>query len=622
MKKYILTLLSVLALSSHAEMPNKDLLNDLKNYTNKTVDCEQFSCNSINQIKIDYSNNQFTSSLDVSSRKSSFVSLPFNSEEVKLDSVLLDNKIWYQIVKDVDYKIVVPEGTHTLSIKFHLNNDFLSLTQKIPNLIVSDSLTLEDKNGSSVISVKDQNQKKTSKNDSSSDKDNYPTQPFYQITRTLYLSSSWKLVTVITPLFDVNKSTSLEIPLLKGEKVLNSDLKIDDSNAYVTLTNKPITWESTIPTVDKLDIPSVQSNSFTQVFSLESSNLWNYSVNGKNPFSINGDITSWALWSGESLKLAFNAPKVLIGKTLSLSNLSISLKKEHDDYIYSYQLSAKTTLAEKTFFTLPDNFKILSLNINNQPVNIDKNTKKIPVDLIVGHNDIFFTISTSENKSLFKSFPYVEFNEPIYNADYKLVSDNWILYSGGADINTDYIIISSLCFLFILTILSVKISPNLKFISVAFILFGFLQGSVLDMCLFPTLLGLLKVKDFIINRYENNKNRREYNTFQFILIFISIVFFISFLITLKVGLLDSPRTWTNYNTYTISWFNELYSNKTLWYVEIDSVYYHIIMFIWAIFVSYNLINISKMIFKAIFNYDLWIKKSEIIQPKFINQEQD
>lgn len=637
MKKYLLSFFTFTALSLFGQpsiaqsFPDNDLLNDLKQYSQQQIECTQFACNSINQIKFNLSEKNITASFYVSSRISSFVELPFKQDEVKLYSLSLDNKPWYQIMSsDSAYHVVVPKGEHIITVKLHIKSHLLSLTKKFPNIEVSSGLSLDERNGASVITFKDvqssnshvnyssnkklENKFNQAENNFNVEKSTYPTEAFYQVSRTLYLNNSWKVVTQIKPLFETTKSTTLSIPLLKGENILNSDIKVENNKAIVNLSNQVLSWESNLPSVNQLEIPAVTTDSYSQVFSLQYSNLWKSSVTGKNPFNVQGDMTSWALWNGEHLTLDFKAPLVLEGKTLALDNLIVSYKKEHDTSFYHYSLTANTSLTGKMFFTLPNDYKIEQLIINNHSVNIDKNTIKIPVDLNFGTNSISFTISTEQSHTIFKSFPYVQFPETIYNTHYNLDSDDWILYSGGSDIHTEYILFSSLIFLSIVTFITKKVNPSLHVFTIVFILFGFLQNSITIMLLLPLLLCLIKFKDFIIQRFQHHKNPFEYNVYQFALIAFSIIFMFSFLVTLKLGLLDHPSSWTLYGTHLITWYNEIYSSQPIWYVQLDSTIYHVFMFVWAIFVSYHLMNISKLAFKAIFSFELWIKK----QPPFVS----
>lgn len=614
MKKYLLSLLTLLTLTNLSmaqSFPDSQMLNDLRKYSNQTIECSEFSCNSINQLSFDLNQQEMIANLTVSSRKSSLVALPFKEDEIKLNAILMDNKTWYQVLlEDSVYKVVVPAGEHIITVKLHPNSSFISLTQKIPNTSVSSLLSLDERNGSSLISIK-QSQSDSGNKNNVTEKSNYPTEAFYQVSRTLLLNNSWKVVTTITPLFDTTKNTVLEIPLLKGEKILNSEIKVENDKAIVSVSNQPLSWESSLAPVNQLEVSAIEATNYTQIFSLASSNVWKYSVKGKNPFSIQGDTTSWALWNGEKLDLEFKAPAVLEGKTLSLHNLQVNYRQSHDTHFYEYSLNADTSLAGKMFFTLPDNFKIETLIINNQNINIDKNTKKIPVDLRFGANTINFSISTEESQTVLKTFPYVEFPETVYHSSYTLSSNDWIIYSGGANINTEYILFSSLVILLIISFVTKKINPALNVFVIGFILFGFLQNSLVVMLLLPLLLALIKFKDLVVQRFEKNHNALQYNSYQFVLIISAFAFLISFLVTLKLGLLDSPSSWTLYDNRNITWFNEVYSSQPIWYLEIDSTIYHILMFVWAIFVSYHLVNISKLAFKSIFNFELWIKKQAL-----------
>lgn len=622
MKKIILSLLTLLSFnySFAKSFPDSNLLKELEQYSKQTPSCSELSCNSINSINFNLNNKVIQSSFDVSSRQDSFLTLPFSPQEVKIIDISLNNKVWHQIVENNGvYSVIIPKGNHTLSVKIRLVNSSFSLTNLVHNISVSNGLNLDERNNSSIISLKENTS--NLKNETSIDKSNYPTESFYQVSRTLSLDSSWKITTTIKPIFDGSKTNTLEIPLFKGEKLLNSDIKVENDKAIISISNQPISWESNISSVDFLEVPKSNSDLYTQIFSVNSSNIWTFQPKGKNPINISGNSTSWALWNNETIQLQFKTPDVYKGKTLSLSNLDVNIKRENDEYFYQYNLNANTTLATKMSFKLPENFIINSLSVNDQKVNIDKNSKIVSVDLTMGNNKLEFNISSKNSQTVFKSIPYVEFPEKVYNSHYVLFSNDWILFSGGADINSDYIIFSSLISLFIVALLTKKISPSLSFVSISFILFGFLQNSFIVMLLLPILLSISYFKSHLVNEFQkNNIHRNIYNLYQFVMIIVSLLFIVSFLMTLQIGLLNNPSRWI-LNNNGINWLNEIYSNKTLWYIEIDSFIYHIIMFSWAIFVSYHLINITKLVFKSIFYFELWIKKSsDLIEDNTLSNE--
>lgn len=316
MKKYLLSLFSLLFISPlfAQSFPDNTMLNNLQQYSQQTIECSEFACNSINSVNFDKKEQDIVATFNVSSRKNSFITLPFRQEEVKMHDFLLDNKPWYQVVlQDSSYKVVIPIGEHSLTVRFKAINNSLALTQKIQNTSVSKSLNLEERNGSYLISIISKNTEQ-SLDKNNTEKSFYPTNSFYQVSRTLILNNSWKVITTVTPLFDTTQNTVLTIPLLKGEKVLNPDIKIDNDNAVVSVSSQSVSWESSLSQIDQLEIPATQDIHYQQLFSLQSSHLWQYSVKGKNPFDITGDTTSWSLWNGEKLLLNFKAPTVYLVK--------------------------------------------------------------------------------------------------------------------------------------------------------------------------------------------------------------------------------------------------------------------------------------------------------------------
>lgn len=598
MKKILLTLLTIISLSANADnFPSDNMLKDLQEYTNNKIKCADLSCNSINNINIEYHNNIYDINFNISAREDSIIELPININNNLLD-ITMDGGKYYKVIKEQNkLKVVINKGNHELKLKLQ-DSDFIIINNDKLNVDIDSNLKADSKNGNIIIS----NFKEKSSH-LKDDENKIKMSNYYQVNREIYLDKTWKIKTIVTPIINNNQISNLEVDLIEGEKILNSNIKVENNKALISIENESISWDSELSPKNTIFIQKSSDKKYNQRITITPSEFWKYNVE-KNPNEININYSSWILWENEDLKVNISVPKSIYKNDLSLYNLNIT--KNNNNYEYNFK--ATSSLANKINIQIPEDYKLSDLIINQQKININEDIKNLPLDLRLGENQIQFNLIESENNKIIKNFPKVKFPKEVHNVKYSYNNyNNWILYSGGADINTDYILISSLLILGIIAFLTSKINKEYTMLSLICILFGFLQSAMFILLILPIILVSIKYKNKIIELHKTTQNNVMYNFYQGMLIILSIIFVVSFLITLKYGLLDNPTSWTLLNTNTIVWLNEAYTDKNIWCIEISSTIYHIIMFIWSIYISNKIIKISKDVFKSIFEYELYIK---------------
>jgi hypothetical protein len=617
-KLFLLYLLAFNTFSIAQSFPDSTILNELKTYTQIKDSCSDLSCNSINTFAVsqyDYPSAQIE--LSVSARKLNLMKLPLSPDEINIKSIQLDNKDWFLSQKNNNqFNVAIPEGNHLLTINFNIKNNLsvLSLSQNPQNFINKSSkiASFEQRNEGFFL-VFDDLKKEIIKKDIVVE-NNLPFSPLFIVSKEIQFSNEWHIKTTVSPLpgITIIKPVDILIPLISKEKILTENIKYDDKNIAITMNNSPVSWESSLTSINHLTESVLDKQNYIEALSITSDSNWLYSFTGKNPNDINTNSLKWLLWPKETITFDFEIPKVIPGDNINYSNLNIHANLTNNLFTYRHELVINTSLGGRTYFDIPKDYSLTELSINNKKINIaNPKLTKIALDLNVGLNNVVFDLNKQADWNVLTSFPQIKFDKPIYNINYSLENfDNrWLLLTGGANINPELIFISVTIFVILMSLLCSKIPSPLTLPSWIFILFGLAQTSTSIMLCLPLLLILLLFKNQLVEYSKNHY--KTYNFYQLILMVLSLIVILSLLTTLKTGLLDNPSVWLYHQNYQFNWFNEHQVETNPWFISFDSSIYHFMMFAWAIFMAYKSINILKFIAKSIFQHEIWISKKDI-----------
>lgn len=163
------------------------------------------------------------------------------------------------------------------------------------------------------------------------------------VDRHLEVGLRWRATSVVTRLSSPGKAVSLRIPLLPGEKVLTSNVVVEEGGIDVRLgAGEPsFSWESELPIGEDLSLAAQETDRWVERWHLVTSPVWNVALSGIAPVFEPQEqnlVPVWHPWPGESATLSFSKPEAVTGETITVRRV------HHSTSVGSRQRSGRLTL--------------------------------------------------------------------------------------------------------------------------------------------------------------------------------------------------------------------------------------------------------------------------------------
>ncbi|MEQ1862054.1 MAG: hypothetical protein ABMA13_19215, partial [Chthoniobacteraceae bacterium] len=237
--------------------------------------------------------------------------------------------------------------------------------------------------------------------------DRQEVQTIATIDRSLELGLIWQVRTTVARLSPVGKAVALRVPLLPGENVLSSNAVVKDGFIEVRLgaQQQTFTWESGLAVVPELKLATRPGDAWVERWHLVASPVWNVSLAGlapvfeaeaQQPSTMNrtiiaagGDlIPTWQPWPGESVDLTISRPEAIAGATVTVSRGTHEITLGKRQRVSKLDLSLRCSLGEDFLVELPADAEITALTHNGKAIPVRKDGSKLIIPLRPGEQTV------------------------------------------------------------------------------------------------------------------------------------------------------------------------------------------------------------------------------------------
>ncbi|NNN05161.1 MAG: hypothetical protein HKL90_04600 [Elusimicrobia bacterium] len=211
--------------------------------------------------------------------------------------------------------------------------------------------------------------------------------PFLRVTRILRLGLSWSVETRVARLTPLGSPVVLQIPLLPGESVTSSDVRVVGGKVQLSLPPQSVSasWTSVMPETANLKLSAPESVPWSESWQVEPGPLWHLQATGVPPVYQEAGEGARSLnfrpWPGESLELAISRPGAVVGQTLTVDQSALTLSPGVRATEASLALSIRTSRGDRQVLTLPEGAELISTAVDNaqQPLRLDGRRLSIAV---------------------------------------------------------------------------------------------------------------------------------------------------------------------------------------------------------------------------------------------------
>jgi len=614
------------------EIPSPKLLNELKSKLLEAPACLP-NCATIEKMDISVENDTLFVNMSISAGRD--VSVPIlGNRNIWLPekvSVNESDKSYLQLDKQGDLWVMLRKGVHSVELSGSikgLNQIMLSSRLPIHNLNSKKSdLWKINSDHKSYIELINLDKKSTQ----SREKTKSEFEPMVEVKRTFYFGLRWYVETEVKLLNSIDKPYALQYNLLENESVLNKEIEVNGQQAILHLRNshKSYQWRSSLAITPKLILKASDKNQVTERWKMDLSSMWNMTHSGveseKQVAQNNLLMPTFRPWRGEILTLNLEPIQAVKGESLTIesSNLDITQSQRYRDLTLTLKL--QSSRAEQYLITLENVKELSSVNIDNVDYFLKINNNQLSIPLKGKAQTVVIKWKEEAGTQNVYNFSKIDLNKESVNSkiSLNLPQNRWVLWTDGPLLGPAVllwgVLLSVLIFALILG--RIKNSP-LKSRDWLLLGVGVSTSSILIMLPIVAWIFLLRAKE---QKGESLTGRMR-NFTQVLIVIFTIIALGTIIGAVSVGLLGNPDMMIQGNNsygFNLNWYSDRVGDSMAQptVISVSMWYYRALMLLWAIWISFSLINWLKWAWGIFSHGDMWVSKKKDIDKKYTDKKE-
>ncbi len=602
------------------DAPQGAMLEQLRRRLLEKPDCAP-SCASIPRLQLEATAKVLRVRLEVLSGAETAVPLPGSASQWSPESVMLDGKAASGLRRDEEGALwlAVPPGAHQVLLEGALPpRDTVQIALPLRAYRVEAKLDGWTLDGLHEDGVADENlqltRKATNEKGQGAALQTGTLPPFVRVERTLTLGLQWTVETRVSRVTPVGNAVVLEVPLLAGESVTSSDVRVQGGKALVNMgaNATEVAWSSVLDAKPPLELVAPRGLPWVEVWRLDVSPVWHVSFSGI-PVVHQQDASGvrmpeWRPWPGEKVTVEVVRPEAQQGQTLTIDQSSLSITAGARATDVTFTANFRSSRGGLHAFTLPAGATLQNVTINGsqQPIRQEGQTVNIP--LVPGSQSVVLTWREGTSMGTTWTTPAIDVGTPTVNADIEVnvPRDRWVLLVRGPGLGPAVLFWS---FLLVLLVVSVglsrtKLTPlsTLKWVLLA------LGLSQVPIAAIAFVFGWL----LFIGWREKTPELTSgwFNLRQLALVGVTFIALIILGVSVYEGLLGQPEMQVRGNGSSASmlrWFMDRTGSQypTAWVLSVPMLVYRGAMLAWSLWMALSLMSWLKWGWKSFATGGLW-----------------
>ncbi|MES2041502.1 MAG: hypothetical protein V4495_27105 [Pseudomonadota bacterium] len=636
----ILMMCSLTALSAiysepaHAQMPDNEKLEELKQKLTRPADCLP-DCAEISRMMVQINGSSVRLGLDVDAAIDIALPLPGGIKHWLPAQAQLDGKPAYiRRSDDGTIWLLAPAGRHRVELTGELmQSDTLQLPlpQKPRHVDIHadgwDVAGLSD--DSEVADTLQFNRRIKASNKAEAS----ALPSFLRVTRRLILDKEWQVETTVSRLSPMGQPVLAQIPLLPGEAVTTAGLNIKDGKVAVNLgpQSDSMEWRSNLPQTAQLKLSLGQQSNWMETWVVAASGIWHLSTTGLPPLANdanNGESGAdlvFRPWPGETLAISIERPQAIPGQTLTIdeSRLIVSPGSRATDY--QLKLHLRSSRGGDYTLTLPEGAALQLVSINHQVRPLRANGRQLVLPVVPGAQDIEVQWRLDRGVGTSYTTATVNLQQASVNnsLQLKLPHDRWLLLASGPGMGPAILFWGKLIVLLLVAVALGRFA-GLPVTTRQWLLLtlGLTQvawwSAALVVAWFFAFVQRKKMADAFTTRWQ-------FNLRQLGLAILTLVMLCILLDAVQSGLLGQPDMQVIGNgssANNLVWYLDRATAdlQTAWVLSLPMLVYRGLMLLWALWLAWSLLAWLKWGWTAFASGSLWKQKQRVLEAEIATPE--
>ena len=608
------------------EIPSTKLLNELKSKLLEAPTCLP-NCATMERMNIFVKDDKLFVNMRISAGADISVPIIGNRNIWLPEKVSINesDKSYLKLDKQGDLWVMLRKGVHKVELSGTikgLNQIMLSSRLSIHNLTTKQSdLWKINSDNKSYIELINLDKKSTQ----SREKTKSAIEPMVEVTRTFYFGLRWYVETEVKLLNNIDKPYALHYNLLENESVLNKEIEVNGKQAILHLRNshRVYQWRSSLAITPQLILKSSNKNQVIERWKMDISSMWNMTYSGveseKQVAQNNLLMPTFRPWKGESLTLNLEPIKAVKGESLTIesSNLDITQSQRYRDLTLTIKL--QSSRAGQHIIALENVKELSSVKIDRVDYFLKINNNQLSIPLKGKTQTVVIKWKEEAGTQNIYNFSKIDLNKESVNSklSLNLPQNRWILWTDGPLLGPAVLLWGVLLsvFIFALILGRVKNSP-LKFRDWLLLGMGVSTSSIIIMLPIVAWIFLLRAKE---QKGEALQGKMR-NFTQVLIVIFTVVALGTIIGAVSVGLLGNPDMMIEGNSsygFHLNWYSDRITESLEQpvVISVSMWYYRGLMLLWAIWISFSLINWLKWSWGIFSAGDMWVSKAKNMEIK-------
>ena len=257
------------------------------------------------------------------------------------------------------------------------------------------------------------------------------------VDRQIEIGPRWTVKTVVTRQNHGPSPITVQVPLLAGEKMIESTGKVSDPKATVSLdqAGATISWTSVLETRDSLVLTAPQGSPWTESWTVTCGEAWQCAMTGLPATRVDAGTSVFHPWPGEALTLALHQPPPIDGALLTIDSASLRLRvADSGTEAHLVMIVRAATVTTRTV-TLPAGAHLKSVRIDGAEVPMARDATELRLPLQPGVTQVHIEWKQDDGVQAVYAAPSVGLGGAAVNTrvaiDFVDDADRIVLWTGG-----------------------------------------------------------------------------------------------------------------------------------------------------------------------------------------------
>ena len=448
--------------------------------------------------------------------------------------------------------------------------------------------------------------------------------PFLRVTRNLLLDLDWRIETRVTRIAGDNSTVVLRIPLLPGESVTATGIRVDNGHVLVNLgpNENTFVWHSALTPSASIGLKAAEVNNWTEEWLLATSPVWHIDFTGIPVVQRRTDDGThrprWLPWPGEQVTINVTKPTAVPGRNITIDGARLTITPGLRQSHFELQLAMRSSRGGEHRLTLPvaADFQSLTINDQNSPIRAPNGTLTLPIT--PGAQNFKISWIAPQGLALLFRTPVIDLGLPGVNAvtSIQVPQSRWIVYVSGEGAGPAVLFWSKIILLALAALVLGRIPLTPLQAQHWFLLgVGLLPTSL------PTIFIVYGFALALGLRARNPPHEFwRFNALQIALAGWATVVLVSVFGALRSGFFGVPdmEIAGNGSTSTrLSWYLDRFETvlPSAQFVSLPMLAYQLAMLAWALWFALFIVKHAKWVFECYSAHGLWLKSPKSQETK-------